>query len=182
VRTTDDTAQQGQKITPNFPAGYEQLSITYRAIDEFRARLLGFLPVATGGGLLLLHGTGEGLAEDLFLPVGLFGLVVTLGLFAYEIYGIEKCTALITAGKALEVKLGLEKVGQFQSRPQREVNEPFAAAIIYPAVMAAWTYLAALNMGRLVSSILATVVFVIGCALTLRYNRVLRKRAEAAAS
>jgi hypothetical protein len=29
----------------------------------------------------------------------LFGLVVTLGLFSYEIYGIRKCHALINAGK-----------------------------------------------------------------------------------
>jgi hypothetical protein len=37
--------------------------------------------------------------------------------------------------------------GQFIQRPNnllRVVNEPFAAALIYPAVLAAWTYLALL--------------------------------------
>jgi hypothetical protein len=75
----DDTAQLEQQRATNLRAGYDELCVTYRAIDDFRARLLGFLPVATGGGLLLLSGTGGGLPEDLYLPVGLFGFVVTLG-------------------------------------------------------------------------------------------------------
>jgi hypothetical protein len=37
-------------------AAYDQLCISYRAIDEFRAKLLGFLPLVTGGGLVLLTG------------------------------------------------------------------------------------------------------------------------------
>jgi hypothetical protein len=37
-------------------AVYEQLCISCRAIDDFRANLLGFLPLATGTGVLLLLG------------------------------------------------------------------------------------------------------------------------------
>jgi hypothetical protein len=113
--------------------------------------------------------------------VSLFGVVVTLGLFAYEIYGIEKCDALITAGKVIGAELELKKEGQFQAHPRdvlRQVNEPFAAAIIYPAVMAAWTHLALRDMARWMSPVLAAVVFAVGCALTLRYNHVLRSRAQ----
>jgi hypothetical protein len=74
-------------------------------------------------------------------------------------------------------------VGQFKTRPREvlgQINEPFAAAIVYPAVMAAWTYLAAGDISRLVSAILAVVVFAIGCTVTLWYNYVLRRRTEAA--
>lgn len=76
--------------------------------------------------------------------------MVTLGLFSYEIYGIAKCHALINVGKAMEASLRLA-AGQFENRPRevlRHVNEPFAAAIIYPATMAAWTYLAAFDTPR----------------------------------
>jgi hypothetical protein len=32
-----------------FGAAYEELCTSYRAIDDFRAKLLGFLPLVTGG-------------------------------------------------------------------------------------------------------------------------------------
>jgi hypothetical protein len=35
---------------------YEQLCNSYRAIDDFRAKLLALLPLATGGGIFLLVG------------------------------------------------------------------------------------------------------------------------------
>jgi hypothetical protein len=115
--------------------------------------LLGFLPLVTGGGLILLSGRTEEIRKEFFRPVGLFGILVTLGLLAYELFGIKKCHALIETGKVLERDMGLpvdetgKPAGQFSQRPNnllRVVNEPFAAALIYPAVLAAWTYLALL--------------------------------------
>src|SRR5262245_44923641 len=41
---------------------YDQLRVSYRAIDDFRANLLGFLPLVTGGGFLLLTGSSNGFA------------------------------------------------------------------------------------------------------------------------
>jgi hypothetical protein len=35
----------------------------------------------------------------LSMGIGLFGSVITLGLFAYEIYGIRKCHALIVESR-----------------------------------------------------------------------------------
>jgi len=129
---------------------YDQLCLSYRAIDEFRSKLLGFLPLATGtGGVVLFTNNSLFTAQSSFLgPAGVFGFVVTFGLFTYELYGIRKCHALIVAGKQLEGVLS----GQFKERPQalaRLVNEPFAAAIIYPAVMAAWAYLRRTDSRRL---------------------------------
>jgi hypothetical protein len=34
-------------------AAYQELCHSYRAIDDFRAKLLGFLPLATGTGIFL---------------------------------------------------------------------------------------------------------------------------------
>jgi hypothetical protein len=137
---------------------YNELCTSYHAIDEFRTKLLGFLPLVTGGGLVLLTGRAEEVRKEFFGPVGRFGILVTLGLLAYELFGIKKCHALIETGKALERKMSLpvgeggvplrgEPAGQFIQRPNnllRIVNEPFAAALIYPAVLAAWIYLAVL--------------------------------------
>jgi hypothetical protein len=125
---------------------YEELCNSYRAIDDFRGKLLGFLPLATGAGALLLatDQTKLGFLKPLFRPVGVFGLVITVGLFFYELYGIKKCTYLINAGKSLENDLGIRD-GQFTTRPPGFlllINEPLAAAVIYPAVLAAWTFLA----------------------------------------
>jgi hypothetical protein len=130
-------------------------------------------------GLLLLTGKVDGFAREFFFPVGIFGLVVTLGLFSYAIYGIAKCHALINVGKAMEASLRLA-AGQFKNRPRevlRHVNEPFAAAIIYLAAMAAWTYLAAFDAPRWIGAALAVAVFIMGFAIIFEYNRRPRKDA-----
>jgi hypothetical protein len=109
---------------------------------------LGLLPLATAGGIFLLVGERTRIEAigPYLLPIGLFGFVVTLGLFFFELHGILKCTRLIEAGTKLEKNLGIEKEeGQFIDRPLGVIgfiNEPFAAGVIYPAVLAAWAFLA----------------------------------------
>ena len=163
-------------------AVYQQLCSSYRAIDDFRAKLLGFLPLASGAGIFLLLDDAitdpakSNIVKEFLLPLGIFGFVVTLGLFSYEIYGIRKCGALIKAGKQLECLLSI-KHGQFNKRPREVagfINEPFAAGIIYPAVLAAWTYLA-LYRSCQAPQWAAILVFVAGFALTLIYDLWLRK-------
>jgi hypothetical protein len=163
---------------------YNALCTSYHAIDDFRTKLLGFLPLVTGGGLVLLTGRVEDVRKDFFGPVGRFGILVTVGLLAYEMFGIKKCHALIEAGKAMEQDMGLPD-GQFTRRPNNLlwiVNEPFAAAIIYPAVLAAWTYLALLypnpsqpaDPSR--SQWFSLYVLVAGFALILLYDWYLRNQ------
>src|SRR5262245_39763300 len=102
---------------------YDQLCQSYRAIDDFRAKLLGFLPLASAGGAFLLlnevlvNPEKSKVAKPFLEPLGLFGFVVTLGLFFYEIYGIRKCHALIEAGKQIECSMGIND-GQFMRRPR----------------------------------------------------------------
>jgi hypothetical protein len=129
----------------NLRAVYQELCNSYRAIDDFRAKLLGFLPLATGTGVFLLVTDPSKIKfmQPLFRPIGAFGFIITLGLFFYELYGIKKCTHLIRAGIELENDLKI-KSGQFTKRPPgvaKLINEPLAAGVIYPAVLAAWTFL-----------------------------------------
>ena len=82
--------------------------------------------------------------EKTLRPIGLFGFLVTLGLFIYEINGIAKCNRLIETGKKLEADLCTQH-GQFLTRPagmKRLMNKQLAAAFIYPAVLAAWAFIA----------------------------------------
>lgn len=169
---------------PNLKTAYDQLCVSYRAIDDFRAKLLGFLPLATGGGVFYLLSNQATVRKEFFLPVGIFGMVVTAGLFAYEIFGIRKCAELIEAGRRLEGDMSLP-AGQFVARPDAVVgilDEPFAAGVIYPAVLAAWTYLALVYRHGPPALGTAIVVFVVGLVLTVLFGLFLRCRRKGGAS
>lgn len=171
---------------PELIGVYNQLCESYRAIDDFRTKLLGFLPLASAGGAFLLLNDvlvdpGKNQYAKPFLELlGLFGFVVTLGLYFYEIYGIRKCHALIEAGQELETLMGIP-AGQFTKRPHNVfflINEPFAAGVIYPAVLAGWMFLTlAFHQSQpgqppIIDVALATAirVFVTGFLITLVYN------------
>jgi hypothetical protein len=69
--------------------------------------------------------------------------------------------------------------GQFIRRPNNllwVVNEPFAAALIYPAVLAAWTYLALFYGDPSRARRLSLYVFVGVFALILIYDGFLRNQ------
>jgi hypothetical protein len=141
-----------------------------------RAKYYGFLPLVTGGGLILLTGRQEEFAREFFLPAGIFGLAVTAGLFFYEIFGMRRCHDLICLGKYLENSL--QHPGQFTVRRRtvgHVINEPFAAGIIYPAVMAAWMYLALFYTARHLGMVISILIFLLGFIVTLSYDWRLKK-------
>lgn len=71
---------------------YKELCTSYRAIDDFRRALLGFLPLASGGIIALLKEGGVAVAgspangNSLAPFIGVFGVVVTLGLFVFRMF------------------------------------------------------------------------------------------------
>jgi hypothetical protein len=51
------------------------------------------------------------------------------------------------------------------------LNEPFAAAIIYPAVLAAWTFMAVVRPPSWIPALIVTVtVFVVGFCVTIMHT------------
>jgi hypothetical protein len=69
--------------------------------------------------------------------------------------------------------------GQFTLPPDnvfRVVNEPFAAAAIYPAVLAAWTYLALFFVNCPLGTALSIIVFFAGFVGIIRYDQSLKGR------
>jgi hypothetical protein len=180
------TSSDKDKGKPDLIKVYDQLCLSYRAIDDFRAKLLGFLPLASAGGAFLLlndvlvNPEKSKFAKPLIKPLGILGFVVTLGLYFYEIYGIRKCQALIDAGKQLECSLGITD-GQFRRRPRNVlylINEVFATGVIYPTVLAGWMFLTLAFPQPQIDQPPATEaaltaaiwVFVVGFLITLIYN------------
>jgi hypothetical protein len=168
----------------NAKTAYDTLCTSYHGIDDFRGKLLGFLPLATGGIFLLAEKDVLKTDHVLALSFGIFGFLITLGLFIFELYGIRKCTHLIILGKHLEHQLGIE--GQFLNRPDglegflpwgfaRLISEPMASGLIYPAVSAAWLYLALQGLDKLRAGLFAIAVFVLGIVASYRYNNWLLK-------
>src|SRR5215207_11620328 len=99
-------------------AEYTEVCRSYHGISEFRGKLLALLPIVSGAGISLLISKNYSFDSSHLLAVGLFGALVTLGLFFYELRGIQRCKRLITLGGELECALKIE-LGQFKDRPDR---------------------------------------------------------------
>jgi hypothetical protein len=124
-------------------AEYQEICKSYHAITDFRAKLLGFLPLASSGIFLLLSTVTQANFEYLF-PIGLYGMLVTLGFAAYEFRGLGQSRVIIRRGKAIEQAMNI-KGGQFTERFNPKVSlfrASVAAIIIYLATLVAWGYVA----------------------------------------
>lgn len=136
----------------NLTTLYTQLCDSYHKVDDFRAKLLGFLPLASGVAILgLLDLDDKGQISEHLVEIGLFGMLITFGLLLYELKGIQKCTGFIYYGQIMEEELlgapPSKFTGQFMglNRPERGryfATEPVASAVVYATVLAAWTYVA----------------------------------------
>lgn len=116
---------------------------TYHGITRFRGTLLGLLPIASGTavGLLLQYSAGA-VDSSVVAALGLFGFFATLGLFFYELRGIDRCKALIDLGERLEKELGFVG-GQFVERPGRKwgiIGSDAAGWLVYGTMLIAWGY------------------------------------------
>jgi hypothetical protein len=124
---------------------YQTLSTSYNAINDWRGKLLGFLPLASGAGifyLLSIPGIGKNNAiTSNLLPIGIVGALVTIGLFVYDLRAIQVRRGLIEAGAEIEKASGIN--GQFSSRPHslvRLVNDLLGSTLIYSAIFAGWLF------------------------------------------
>jgi hypothetical protein len=163
---------------------YQEVCRSYERIDDFRAKLLGFLPLVSGTGLffLLTRGDmnigGRGSAE-LLVPAGIFGMIVTVGLLFYELRGVQRCIRLEHVGIAFERQLGV--YGRFRRWPHsvgRFINEPVADAFIYSAVFAAWMFLALLSASFLAAIVWATIVLCAGFVAVWVFYRYIKGKED----
>jgi hypothetical protein len=114
---TDDTPQQISREV--LLHQYEQLCLNYRAIDDFRGKLLALWPILGGaaGGVSLLLSNSNGTSG--LWAIGLFGLSVSIGIAVYEWHQTLRCDQLKKSARKLEQLMGFEiGTGQFQSLPR----------------------------------------------------------------
>jgi hypothetical protein len=134
---------------------YTEVCKSYQAVDDFRTKLLGFLPLTSLVGIFILNPDSmlslqEILSKELLGFASIFAALLTLALFGYEVRGIRRSDHLITEGMHLEQQLGITH-GQFHvcesehrdaQRSSRVFNSKFLACVIYSVVFAAWLFLA----------------------------------------
>jgi hypothetical protein len=138
---------------------YKELCGSYHAIDDFRMKLLGFLPLTSLIGIFGLSNTSlftqnNEMFRYLITFVGIFAAAFTLALFLYEIRGIVRCSNLIERGQAIEEILKVR--GQFfvcmnEHKPEKAkgraaqrtsiFDAKLAACVIYSIVFAAWLFM-----------------------------------------
>ena len=137
-------------------AAYREVCSSYHAIDDFRTKLLGILPITSLAGILLVgrdsfFGGNDGQAWALIGFGSFFAAALTLALFLFEIRGILRCHHLIERGATLEETLRVK--GQFfvctdqhQNSATRTTEKIFnakvAACAVYSLVFSAWLFMA----------------------------------------
>jgi hypothetical protein len=159
---------------------YQEICKSHEAIADFRGRLLGLLPLASGTGIVLLVERQPAKDSAAFLvAAGLFGAVVTVGLYLYEKRGMNECLVLRERGAALERRLGVRPaVARFQDNRSGFVGPQGAGPIVYYAVMAAWLFIALYGLSssypRLELEFVAIVVVAYVTAVLIDIRRFLR--------
>jgi hypothetical protein len=166
----DDMNSQAEpdKKSDALRIAYQEVCNSYHRIDDFRAKLLGLLPLASAGGVFLLlrneKGQAEaGLANRHLLVAGVIGAIVSVALFFYELRGVQRCIRLYEVGKKLEEDMGIQ--GQFVRWTHsvgRTINEPIAASIIYSIVTAGWSYVALVRWWPNLAVCMGIIIFVLG--------------------
>jgi peroxiredoxin Q/BCP len=129
---------------------YQALCARHQQIDDFRGKLLALLPIASGAAALLLLRNFAAIKSYL-TPIGIYGCAVTVGLFLYELYGVNVCLQVMAQAGDLETELQVpEGMGLFRDRRPgswRElVGAEMASWVVYVSVFAGWLYVA--GVGR----------------------------------
>jgi hypothetical protein len=151
---------------------YQELCNSYRALDDLRMRVLGFLPLVSGVGIFFLlnnsvigtssRGQPTSFAQFL-LPLGLIGAIVSLGLFIYDMRANQLKRSLINTGWEIEHSLVI--AGQFTNRPPNRfglIGDTVGSTLIYSVVISGWVYSALISISPLVAWIVAVILFLIG--------------------
>ena len=131
---------------------YNQMCTSYHSVDDFRAKLLGFLPLVSGTATYSL--IKDGSSTHYVHEIAWLGVLFTFGLIIYGLKGIQKCTFYIASGKTIEEHMLQDTSfkGQFmmltdgRKLMSKFFTEPVASAIVYAAVLSAWVYVATTKM------------------------------------
>lgn len=128
---------------------YGEVLGNFKLLTDIRFKLLAFLPIAAAAAAALRIGDEDADSTELLGIVALsaFGLVVTIGLVAYNIRNDQLYDALVGRAAAIERDLGLPD-GAFANRPMPwfqfklgrdwRIDHRTSVALIYSASIALW--------------------------------------------
>ena len=126
---------------------YTEICNSWRKLTDVRFKLLGLVPVVSG--FFLIRALSEGdLSPDIRVGIAVFGLIVTLALWAYEVRNSQLYDDLISRGRRIEAELGVN-TGHFRGRlesssryllgPLRvRIQHDTAINLIYGTSVGAW--------------------------------------------
>jgi hypothetical protein len=154
-RHTPDSGQASSALADDekgLIAAYEELCNRHQQIDEFRGKLLALLPIASGAAALVLLLNNSGTVGEYLLPIGVYGIAITFGLFIYELHGIAVCKQIMEQAGGLENDLKIPTYeGQYRDRNQnllhRIIEVEMASWIVYISVLGGWVYIAGVGGG-----------------------------------
>lgn len=148
MHNVDKSSDAGDIHFDALLGAYKELCDSYHAVDDFRMKLLGLLPLTSFVGIFglsndSLFAQNNPVSKPLIVFLGIFAAAFTLALFIYEIRGIFRCSNLIERGREIEDKLHVK--GQFfvcvQEKKAKSVfDAKLAACVIYSTVLAAWLF------------------------------------------
>ena len=184
---SDRKGEPKSKDFENLRKVYELTCARHRAIDDLRGKLLALLPIASAGaGLLLLTKPEE--IQPYATVIGLYGCAITVGLFLYELRGINECGDVMEKAGDLEDQLETPPgMGQFRDermRPLRGlVGAEMASWVVYFSVFGGWLYLAGSNgwwhhVPATLIVIVAAVALLVKSVFVVREEKKRRKRIE----
>ena len=110
--------------------------------DDISFKLIGFVPLVTGGGLLTILLGGTDLPVEVLAVTALFAAAATIGLFWWELWNIQTCHWYINLAYEFEKKVfenqSVPANLAIRRRPPGGVGKHNAAKIIYAATAVSW--------------------------------------------
>ncbi len=139
-------ATKSDSVTP--AKMYDVLQQSIKGTDEMSFKLLGLVPLVNGAALLTaVLGIGSSRAPAVVV-LSLFGAVVTLGLFWWELRNIRSCLWYIALAESFEraILVQVEVPEEVRKRPAAPggVGKRKAEKLIYSTVVFSWLALPAM--------------------------------------
>lgn len=161
----------GQRRLTAWEPLYAEVCKAHDSITDFRGKLLALVPSLSAVAFTLFIGTGKQFDQRLLLPVGIFGVFVSLGLFCYELHGMLECHQLRRRGgeleRAMQKSAGDEVMqGHFLNLTEKhetkedfkDLNEyswisvPAASFLVYGSVILGWLVVVAFGIAGFLST------------------------------
>lgn len=127
---------------------YDQLCDDIRKTDDISFKLMGFVPLVSGTGLLAILISDKRPDPAVLIILSLFAAAITLGLFRWELRNVQTCRWLIKCADKLEKKAlefeGLGKAYIPQPRSPQSIGKREAEKFIYSVTIVTWLIFPAL--------------------------------------